>query len=298
MSKLLTTLTLLALLIAPALAAGPVDETRPAEPNARITFNAVTGHFDIIGTSDDQLTITGTLGEDVEEMTIEGTAGDWRIALKADKDTSRWSRSRSSSRLTIGVPRGAELNLRTVSGDLSLLDLDGDWIELHSVSGRIELDQVQPERLDIETVSGGLSLDRGGRLETRLKSVSGHIDADQLHGRVRASSVSGNLTLIVRDASEVDLDSVSGRIQASIEPLDQARINANTHSGGVRIRLPESAPVHLRATTFSGRIESDFGGQVQRGRGPGERLEHRTGSGQVRVEARSFSAGIQISHLP
>lgn len=276
------------------LAAQSVDESRPFDPDGRISFTAVTGSYEFVGSSDNRLHISGTLGEDVETMVIEGHAGSWQIELKPYNHRGRGERRGQSSRLVISVPRGVELEARTISAGMNLMDLDGHWVNLHSISGDIVLNNVQPERLNVETVSGGHNLDAGGWGESRLKSVSGNIRAHGLAGRIAVSSVSGQVDVDAVNIEDADLETVSGRIEASLAPAERARINLASHSGRLDLKLPADTPLDLRANTFSGRISSGFGGEVQRGRGPGERLTHRTGSGQVRVEAQSFSGRIQI----
>jgi hypothetical protein len=279
------------------LAAQTVDESRPFDLDGQISFTAVTGSFEFVGSSDDRLHISGTLGEDVETMVIEGHRGHWQVELKPHDHRSRGERGGQSSRLVISVPRGVELEARTISAGMSVMDLEGHWVNLHSISGDIVLNNVQPERLNVETVSGGHNLDAGGWGESRLKSVSGNIQAHGLVGRIAASSVSGQVDVEAVDIEDADLETVSGRIEASLVPAERARINLASHSGPLNLKLPAETPLDLRANTFSGRISSGFGGEVQRGHGPGQRLSHRTGSGQVRVQAQSFSGRIQIESL-
>jgi DUF4097 and DUF4098 domain-containing protein YvlB len=295
MIKQLTTYALLGLLSTGLTAATTINESRTASPDARISFSAVTGEFKIIGSADNQLTVTGTLGSDVREFSIEGDADNWHIELQPIQGSNRMRRQYQASVLTISVPINAELEARTVSGQISLLDLQGPWVNARSVSGAITTDNVRPERLSIETVSGKLEVRSGGQEETRLRSVSGNMNASELRGRVNASSVSGIIAVAASQLEEADFETVSGGIQATLAPLDRARIRANSHSGAIDIELPQGTPLDLRASSFSGRIRSDFGGEVERGRGPGERLEHREGNGQVRVAAQSFSGRINLT---
>lgn len=284
----------LLLIATAALADRPVDETREMRPDGRVSLVAVTGKFEIIGTDDSELAVTGSLGEDVRDLRIDGNEDNWSIELRA-RDTQ--GRQPRTSELTIFVPRGAEVEARTISGDLDLSDLDGRTVYVHSISGRMALSGVQPRRLSVETISGSQRLDHGGREETRLKSISGNIEASGLAGRIRINSISGNMAFDADAVSEMDLETVSGTVHANVDTLDQARLDMNSHSGSLDIALPADTPVDLRARTFSGRIKSELGADFERVSGPGEKLEQRQGSGQVRVEARSFSGNITFSAL-
>lgn len=298
MNKSLTTAVLLLALVATGAAAQTeVDESRDMNADGRISLRAVTGEYEILGTDENRLTITGTLGEDVEELRIDGDAGDWTVEVRHKNQDKRTWRKSSGSELTITLPRGAEVEARTVSGSLDLRDLAGSAVYVHSVSGAIELTNVSPRRLEVESVSGAQRMNTAGSEETHLKSVSGNIETEGARGRVRIKSVSGNIELTAADIDNAELETVSGRMQAGLVPTAQGRIQATSHSGSLHLALPADTELHLRASTFSGRIKSDFGGEVQRGRGPGERLEHRVGDGRVRVEAKSFSAGVEITTL-
>lgn len=70
----------------------------------------------------------------------------------------------------------------------------------------------------------------------------------------------------------------------------------SNHSGFARM-IEGMDIMDLRAETFSGRIRSELGGEFERRSGPGQSLEQRQGSGQVRIEARTFSGNITLSVL-
>lgn len=277
-----------------ALADRTVSESRDARPDGRISLHALTGHYRITGSDEARLEIDGILGEDVEELVISGEPDDWTIEIRP-LERRGWFRSagRSSSNLEIRVPRGAELDVNTVSAGLDIADLTGSWVKVQSISGAVALENVRPERLEVETVSGSLSADAGGQ-ETMLKTVSGNVEVAGLSGRLQLKSVSGNLNVRVSAAEDVQLETVSGSAHAWIDPLESSRLQFSSHSGDLRIVLPADVPMDLRASTFSGRISNAFGGDVQSGRGPGERMNFRTGAGTVRIKAQSFSGGVTV----
>lgn len=291
-------LTLSFCFLAPAALAGEtVDEQRPMNPDGRIHFSAVTGEYRITGSDDDRLVITGSLGTDVREFSIDGDETSWSIKLHPIEHRGRMPRRAASSRLTIAVPRGAEIEATTVSGEFEAEDLAGRQVTLQSVSGAVSLNNVVPQRLSVQTVSGELRMDGGGMQGSRLRTVSGNIEARNLAGRVEVNSVSGGIELDGSDVEELNIETVAGRVVLDVRPAANARYRVTSHSGNIDLALPAETPLALRAQTFSGRISSDFGGEVRRGRGPGEQLDHRVGDGNVRVESKSFSGNINIRRL-
>ena len=115
-----------------AAAAESVDESRPASPEGRIQFAAVTGDFEIIGHDAEEWLLSGTLGDDVKELVIEGGPDDWTIRLEMKKGNSGWNLNKASTDLKLLVPRRSDLDVQTVSGDLWLRELEGRSIDAKS----------------------------------------------------------------------------------------------------------------------------------------------------------------------
>src|SRR6056297_664615 len=96
-----------------AFAAESVDESRPASADGRIQFSGVTGEFEIIGHDAEEWLLSGTLGDDVKELVIEGGPDDWKIRLEMKKNRSGWNLKKTSSDLKLLVPRGRALGVQT-----------------------------------------------------------------------------------------------------------------------------------------------------------------------------------------
>ncbi|MGK7294466.1 MAG: DUF4097 family beta strand repeat-containing protein [Candidatus Wenzhouxiangella sp. M2_3B_020] len=270
-----------------------IDEARPAAADGRIEFEAVTGDFEIIGHDAEEFLLSGDLGDDVEELVIEGDADHWKIRLEMKEGENRgmgWS----SSDLRLLVPRGTDLGADTVSADLVLRELNGPSVGARSVSGDIDLAGVRPGELGVRTVSGDIVTDAGGTEVTRLQSVSGDLELSDGHGRIGVKSVSGEIEMQGTEVSEFEAETVSGDIVARLDPVERARVSVTSHSGDVELFLPSETALRLEAETFSGSIESGFGGERSGGYGPGEKLSLDGGAGSVEVDARSFSGSIRI----
>lgn len=280
------------------LAAETVDETRPANPDARVELISVTGEFEIVGHDGDSIELTGTLGDDVEELVIDGGPDRWRVELKMRKNGGgNWGWN-SGSDLTLMVPRGGRISARTVSGELSLLDLTGAEVEVTTVSGEIELRNVRPEELSVESVSGDIDSNSAGTVRNRMKTVSGDMDLADAYGQIELESVSGDIEVGGREIAELRIETVSGDAVARIRPQSKAWMRFNSHSGDVQLALPSGTGVRLSAETFSGDIDSAFGGEVQRERrGPGAWLEHESGDASVSIDAKTFSGGFYLTEL-
>lgn len=278
------------LLSAEAVASQQVNESREMTANGRLQFTSVTGEFEIVSHDENRLVVTGTLGENVRELVIEEQNGGWHVKIEHENRQSSRSTSRSASRLTLKVPRSAEIDAGTVSGSLTLRELDGRRITLRSVSGNIQLDQVLPERLEARTVSGSLNIAQGGSVSNELHAVSGNIEARGLAGQVNVNSVSGAVRLQGCDISQLSVETVSGQVGATIEPAQSANLRMSSHSAGIELILPKDTAFNLRARTFSGRITNEFDG----GRQSSDVLSQRVQGATVEVNVQSFSGNVRI----
>ncbi|MFD0266825.1 DUF4097 domain-containing protein [Streptomyces sp. NPDC127106] len=161
----------------------------------------------------------------------------------------------SAAAVVSGVRGGTDVN--GVSGDATLVGLSGR-VSAHTVSGAVEAQSVTGE-LGFRSVSGGLTVVDGAGLTVRADSVSG----DMLIDLEADPAAPGGV--------DIALNSVSGQLAIRLPHPADARVEANTATGGVsnafedlRVSGQMSAKRitgtlgagtgSLRATTVSGSI--------------------------------------------
>lgn len=150
-----------------------------------------------------------------------------------------------SMRLTIEVPAGPDVRLRTVSGSLAAEGV-GNRLVLESTSGDIAAEGVGG-RLDVSTVSGDVTVDAAGPVAVR--TVSGDVELRRAGGSARVSTTSGEVE--VRAASDsLEIASVSGDVR--VERADRG-LAARTTSGGITARGVRGA---LDLSTSSGDVRA------------------------------------------
>jgi hypothetical protein len=173
------------------------------------------------------------------------------------------------------VPREAQIEARTVSGEISVTGTRGP-IEVQSVSGEVNVTDVQgPMRL--RTVSGDASVSSySGQLEAN--SVSGEIQIER--SRVRAAD-------IVAVSGDVELDA----LYASAGPAE-ARLK--TVSGDVELALGE-ADAEIDFKTVSGDAEVDGPARVEKEGRRDRRIIVGAGGPHVRVKTVSGDLSIRMS---
>lgn len=248
------------------------------------SFPAATGKVVrvVLGSLDLEVRVaeTDSIGVDVAleaRSSAPGAATRW-------VETHRPAYSDGPSRLEIEVPersRGTFLvGFFRSNGEVRMTVPPACRLEVETTSGDVMLDGPLPldGAVRVTTASGDLEV-RGGAREIVVKTASGdvNIDADALD-RLEAETASGEVVLrsgarqaIVDTASgDVDLldltadlsvHTASGDVSASWSvPPSGSRIDVNTTSGSVELRLPADSAVAGRARTTTGRLESDWTG--------------------------------------
>ncbi|MFD9729851.1 DUF4097 domain-containing protein [Streptomyces sp. NPDC059072] len=160
-----------------------------------------------------------------------------------------------------GISGGTDVN--GVSGDATLVALSGQ-VKAHTVSGSVEAQSVTGE-LGFHSVSGGLTV------------------VDGTATNVRADSVSGDMLI------DLDLDPVAAR------PVD---IALNSVSGQVAIRLPHPADARIEANTATGGVSNAFEDLRVSGHLGSKRITGTLGAGTGTLRATTVSGGIALLRRP
>lgn len=285
------------LLTLPVLAATQVDERRPVEPDANLSFEAVAGHVEFIGGDGNEFVITGQLADNIRELSIQGDPSDWSIEVEPESRNGWHSGHRpdEATRLEVRLPAGVSLDVETVSGTITVTGMEPDSLDLESVSGTVTVTDSRPVTLEAESVSGNIDVSANGSESTELSSVSGNIRADGLSGSLAVETVSGNATVTGTALTEADFETVSGRFDLDLGMTEVSELDLSSHSGDITVTLPADLPIRLQAETFSGRIHNGFSPDQDSGRPRnGRSLSYTAGAGSAEVDAESFSGTIRL----
>ncbi len=194
----------------------------------------------------------------------------------------------------VKVPSGSEIELASVSGNIRVTGVHGE-ATLKNVSGDIEASGARG-LTEAKSVSGDVTVtgvQSGDDLE--VKSVSGDVivrdvDVDDLE----AGSVSGSIQLDGVTCERGEFDSVSGNIRYSGALVAGGSYELKSHSGNITLMIGEEVGFELEATTFSGKIESDFEMRVTERSRKGRKLTAVIGNGSAVVETTSFSGNVSL----
>lgn len=170
-------------------------------------------------------------------------------------------------------------------------DLVLQELEIDTVSANLKAHRIEAKRADMDTVSGWIDIEEA--------SVSQSFNAD---------TTSGDITAMFAGAlSDLEIDTVSGKTQISVEQLGEFEINSTsgaislsaenapasgeigTVSGDVELILPETAEFTVEINTVSGQFDSEFSLTKK-----GDRYSCGSGACQYEVETTSGDISFRL----
>ncbi len=232
--------------------------------------------------------------ENAEKVKIEVTAGPGVVRIETRYPESRkWSGGdyNVSVDYTVWIPDKASIEVKSISGDVRA-EKAGGTVKVSTVSGSVSI-AGGSGTISAKAVSGNVRVTEADG-DCQLNSVSGDIYLSQVKGSVEVEAVSGSIKLLeVREARRVSAKSVSGSIEYRGQVLSGGVYRFTSHSGSVRLFLPEDSSFDLEASSFSGSVTTDFPVQVT-GKLGGKTVQGRVGRGGAEVQAKAFSGSVEI----
>nr|KAJ9619469.1 hypothetical protein H2204_012646 [Knufia peltigerae] len=271
-----------------ALADTRVDERHNVAAGGRIELSNVAGKVTVRGWDRNDVQLTGTLSDGLQ-LRQEKSANRVRWEIEYPRRGNN-----GGATLTLNVPRSVELLLSTVSADQDISGVDVRRLQADTVSGNLAAVGRSGDSV-LNTVSGNVT----ARLQTPrldVNTVSGRIEAGGgVSGEIGAQTVSGRVGVDAGRIQRLVVETVSGGIDLSATALAPGgRINVESVSASVSLRLPRTVSAQLSVNSFSGSINSDAG-KVERPRyGPGSSLDARLGSGDGDIRVQSHSGSVQV----
>lgn len=279
-----------ALLLVPAMALADtrIDERHNVAAGGRIELSNISGKVTVRGWDRNDVQLTGTLGDGLK-LRQEKSAN----RVRWEVEYPRRSNSGGAT-LTLNVPRAVEVLLNTISADQDISGIDVRRLQADTVSGNLSAAGRSGNSV-LNTVSGNVR----AQLQTPrlgVNTVSGRIQAGGgVSGEIDAQTVSGQVGVDAGRIQRLTVETVSGSIDLSATALAPGgRINVESVSASVSLRLPRTVSAQLSVNSFSGAINSDAG-NVERPRyGPGSRLDARLGSGDGDIRVQSHSGSVRV----
>jgi len=253
-----------------ALAQQQIDDTRTVSPTVRVEIEEIiVGHIRVIGVAGNEMTVTGTIGADVDEFVIEGgpdsveiyaEIGRWDDEDNHERGRSRWSGSENNDvdvDLEIRVPVGASLEIEGVTATFVVEGVNGS-IEIESVTGDI-------------TYSGEATM-------------------------LDLANVTGSITASVTSVMEADFESVSGDMVFTGSVSAGGQLSMENVNGSIELNVPADISASFDIETMMGDITNEFGQKPRRESRwiPSQELSFTNGSGTAEISVETLQGSVTI----
>jgi hypothetical protein len=269
----------------------PVNERRALNADGRVFVNDVAGTVVVTGWNRNEVVASGTLGYGVDHLEVSGDDSSLSFVVKLPKH----GHNVGETQLRLMVPYGANVELETVSADVSVQGTRGP-LKISTVSGDVGAD-VQSPQVAVQTVSGDLIL-RAPSKQTQANTVSGDLHLSGLEGELTVESVSGNLSVSGSRFSELRLKSISGDMGLDASFAPTARVTGETLSGNITLHVPADVSGTALVKSFSGESQCDLQQASTSAVNKGKKREYVFGDGHgVNLELSTFSGDVHIDRL-
>lgn len=284
-----TAIVMTAILAAGPLMAEEVDLSGKADADGTVKIENIAGSIEVIGWNKDEITVTGTLGEDVEDLKFK-TGSKSLIEVVYPRKSKNIS---EGADLVIHVPAGSNLDIECISASITVSGMTGE-VEAESISGRVAITGDCRE-IDAESISGDVVVESSAS-EISVGSISGSVTARGGVAEVEAETVSGGIELVFDRYLNLSVESVAGSATVKGDFDGDASIDIELHSGDVTLIVPADVSADFEIETFSGDIDDAFGNKAQKTSKytPGKEMEFTTGGGDARVSIATFSGDVEI----
>jgi DUF4097 and DUF4098 domain-containing protein YvlB len=286
-------LVALAAFVSPLHAQRKVHTAYAATPDVSVRLFASVGTVQVVGWEKDSVVVSGVVASGSQvSLGTPGIGPTRGLKLFVESPTEQAVREGT---LTMRVPRGARVWLKTGSADVTVSEVTGG-LDVNVVGGSITV-HGSPRELRAESMDGAVTID-GAPSWMRVKTATGDI-AVRGGEDIGASTISGTIDARGGDVERAKLESTTGAIHFALGLARGASVEMETHSGPIEVQLSRKRPVEIDAATVTGTIENAWSKMPATTGHEGRGMTLSTGAGQLdgRVVLRSFKGRIVLKGL-
>ncbi len=276
-------------------AATPIEQTRPLDPQGSVEVQNIKGRIQVRGWDRPEVRISGSLGDGVETLLVEGDARHLVVKVKYPKGGGWGGKQSASTDLQLSVPLRADLDINSVSATVDVTGVAPSRLSIESVSGDISV-AAAPAEVDVDSVSGQLRLTVNSA-SVEVQTVSGDVQLrGRMNGEIKAETVSGDIDVLVNGerVRELSASTVSGNatLRAGLAP--KGEIKLESVSGDLLLVLPRTLSAQVTGESFSGDLKAP-GAKIQKPEhGPGSNFNARYGAGDGEIRIETFSGNGEL----
>lgn len=258
-----------------------VDELRAIDAAGIVHVHCVRGELKVIGWDRPEARVSGRLDDLARDLQFE--TRDDHTLIRVRMPNSGVNRG-DGSNLVIHLPRGVQLQVESVSADVTLESMNGP-VAVRTVSGDVTATGLR-DWIRVNTTSGDVELSEGSG-GVSVSTTSGDTFVELAASNVRVESVSGDVELRLASFDSVATDTVSAEleIEGTLNPGGSIYSTSINSEVDIRLTTPINAVVDVQ-TGPGGDIDNDLSDQEPErlaSRGLGLNAMLGDGSGSIRI---------------
>ncbi len=273
----------------------PIDQTRSLDPTGRVDISNLKGRIQVRAWDRAEVKISGTLGDGVEKLLVEGDSQHLVVKVQYPKNSGWGDKKSEPTDLQLTVPLRAELDIDSVSADVDVSGVAAAKLSIESISGNVVV-AAAPSAVSVESVSGDLRLTVNSA-DVEAQSVSGNIVLrGRMNGEISTETVSGNIDVAVNGESvrEFSASTVSGNADLRTALAPKGEIKLESVSGDLILVLPRNVSAQVRGESFSGDLKATGAKIIKPEHGPGSSFNTRYGNGDGEISIETFSGSAEL----
>jgi DUF4097 and DUF4098 domain-containing protein YvlB len=201
---------------------------------------------------------------------------------------------------TVTAPAGTAVYAHSMSGDIRITNIKGE-VRADAISGAVDAASTPGATL-VRSVSGDASVSGvSNDNDLRASSVSGMVTVRGAKVRsLDADSISGDVRLTDATCDRITARSISGGLTFEGPLARNGRYEFKAQSGDISVALVGATGFEVDASSFSGNVRSDLAVTLRAGETQGPRRARRGihgvhGDGSAQLVLTSFSGDITIA---
>lgn len=192
--------------------------------------------------------------EPIKKIGVEGNT----LFVKTSFDPKKLFDSNDEWFVTVTVPEDTsliEVDLNTISGDISVNGINCNNAEMSSTSGTVDAQRVTAREIEIESASGAVTAQEISADSMDAETVSGNILAEGVFGEIDASATTGNIKVSGTINIEGSIESTSGNVElttedaVSVYATSFGNIMMNGQEKKSPLRIHKGVPVEIESAS-------------------------------------------------
>jgi DUF4097 and DUF4098 domain-containing protein YvlB len=266
----------------------PVDQKRPAAPDAKVSIENTAGSTKVTGWERPEVQVKGTICSECE-LDLSGTDKQVHVEIQSNHVNPMAGKSD----IEVFVPAGSSVSIEGFQATISVAGVTGS-VSAETVNGSITQAGAAKD-VSLQSVNGPIELTKAtGRVHA--EAVNGTVTVRDASGELEASTVNGKLLVTGGSFERAKLESVSGEVRFEAGLSARATLSVESVSGTVDLFLPAGLGAEFSVSTFSGDIVNELGPAAEKTSKwtPGKELTFTSGSGGARITVETLSGAVNI----